>query len=170
MKVTIVKDKSNLTELTHRLFEIKGAGAKAREKEIEVSLLAANPHLTDLKNIPAGTPIFVPAIEVEARPKESALAAPAIVQRVRAQLDGVHKSLEEMRAREVAQLKQTQAILKKKDFKAAAGKTAATRKRLTKIESDATGRLKELDQQKKSQQAGIDQLGKDLDDFIKRFF
>jgi hypothetical protein len=169
MKFTIVKGKSTLTELTHHLFDVKGAGAKAREKEIEASLLAANPHLADLKNIPAGTPIVVPAIEVEARLKESASTAPALIQQVRAQLDGVHKSLEEMRAREVAELKQTQAILKKKDFKAAAGKTAAARKRLTKVASDATGRLKELDQQKKSQQAGIDQLGKDLDDFIQRF-
>jgi hypothetical protein len=170
MKFTIVKDKSNLSELTHHLFEIKGSGAKAREKEIEASLLAANPHLADLKNIPEGTPIVVPEIDVEARVKDSASTAPTLIQQIRGQLDGVRKSLEEMRTRQVAELKQTKTILKKKDFKAAAGKTAATRKRLTKIESDATGRLKELDQQKKSQQAGIDQLGKDLDDFIKRFF
>jgi hypothetical protein len=169
MKFTVTKSARNLSELTHQLFEITGSGAKTREKEIEASLLAANPHLTDLKNIPAGTPIVVPAIEVEARPKESALTAPAIVQRVRAQLDGVHKSLEEMRTREVAQRKQTQTILKNKDFKAAAGKTAAAKKRLTKIGSDATGRLKELDQLKKSQQTGFEQLEKDLDDFIQRF-
>jgi hypothetical protein len=170
MKITIVQNKSTLTELTHQWFEVKGAGAKARAKEIEASLLAANPHLADLKNIPAGTPIVVPAIDVEARLKESASTAPALIQRVRAQLDGVHKSLEEMRASEVAGLKQTRAILKKKDFKAAAGKTAAVKKRLTKVESGATERLKKLEQLKKSQQTGIDQLGKDLDDFIQRFF
>lgn len=169
MKLTIVKKESDLTELTHQLFDVKGTDTKARAKEIEASLLAANPHLAGLKNIPAGTPIVVPAIEVEARPKESAFTAPAIVQRVRAQLDGVHKSLEEMRARQVAELKQTQTILKKKDFKAAAGATAASRKRLAKIQSGATERLKELDQVKKSQQTGIDRLGKDLDDFIQRF-
>ena len=169
MKFTINKGTTDLTELTRQLFEINGPGAKARQKEIEASLLAANPHLAGLKDIPAGTPIVVPAIEVEARPKESASTAPALVQRVRAQLDGVHKSLEEMRARQVAELKQTQAILKKKDFIAAVGKTAARKKGMANIESGAADRLKELDQIKKSQQTGIDQLGKDLDDFIQRF-
>ena len=170
MKFTIAKEKSNLTELTRSLFEIKGPGAKAREKEIEASLLAANPHLTDLKSIPEGTPVVVPAIEVDARVKESASTAPVIVQHVREQLDAVRKSLEEMRAREVIELKQTKEILKSKEFKAAAGETSAAKKRLLKIESNAADRLKELDQLKKSQEKGINQLGNDLDTFIKRFF
>jgi hypothetical protein len=169
MKFTIVKDKSNLADLTRHLFEIKGPGAKAREKKIEASLLAANPHLADLKNIPPGTPIVIPEIDVEARVKDSASTAPTLVQQIRGQLDGVRKSLEEIRAREVAELKQTKQILKTKDFKAAVGDTAAGKKKLAKIEGEAADRLKELDQLKKSQQTGIDQLGKDLDDFIKRF-
>lgn len=169
MKFTIVKEKSTLTELTYRLFEINGAGTKAREKEIEASLLAANPHLTDLKNIPAGTPIVVPATEVEACSKESALAAPAVVQQVKAQLGGLLKSLEEVHAREVAEIKETKKILKNQDFQAAVGKTAARKKGLANIESGAAARLKKLDQIKKSQQTGIDQLGKDLDSFIQRF-
>src|SRR5438128_2342682 len=123
MKFTIVKDKSNLTKLTHRLFEIKGPGAKAREKEIEASLLAANPHLADLKDIPEGTPIVVPSIDVEAPVKESASIALTFIQHVREQLDGLHKWLEEARTSEVAELKQTKEILKNKDFKKAAGET-----------------------------------------------
>jgi hypothetical protein len=169
MKFTIVQDTGSLTELTHRLFKIEGPGAKTRENEIEASLLAANPHLADLKDIPAGTPIVVPALDVEASPKEAASVAPALVQQVRAQLGGLLESLGKMQADEVAQLEQTQEILKKEDFIAAAGTTAASRKSLAEIESGATDRLKELDQLKKSQQTGIDQLGKNLDDFIQRF-
>lgn len=169
MKFTIVKENGTLSELTRRLFEIKGAGAKAREKEIEASLGAANPHLADWENIPAGTPIFVPAIEVEASPKESASVAPALVQQVGAQLDGLLKSLEKTQADEIAQLKQTQETLKSKDFKAAARETPALRKRLSKIDSAAAARLTELEQLRKSQQTGFRQLGKDLDDFIQRF-
>jgi tail protein X len=170
MKFTIVKNKSNLTQLTHDVFEIKGSGAKAREKEIEASLLAANPHLADLKHIPEGTPIIIPEIAVEAQVKDSASTTPTLVQQIRGQLDGLRKSLEEIRAREVAELKQTRQILKTKDFKAAVGDKGTARTRLDKIDKEATDRLTALDQLKKSQEKGFNQLGKDLDNFITRFF
>jgi hypothetical protein len=169
MKFTIVKNTSTLTELTRQLFATKGPGAKAREKQIEASLLAANPHLTDLEHISAGTPIVLPVIDVEARPKESASVAPALVQQVRAQLGGLLKSLEKTQADEIAQLEQTEEILKSKDFKAARGETPDPQKRLSKMDSAAAARLTEIEQLQKSQQTGIDQLGKDLDDFIGRF-
>ena len=170
MKITIVKNKSTLTELTRGLFEIKGAGAKGREKEIEASLRAANPHLADFESIPAGTPIVVPTLDVEAIPKGSASLAPTVVQQVRAQLDGLLKSLEKTQADEVSQLKQTQQTLGSNDFKAATRETPALRKRLTKIDSAAAARLTELERLRKSQQTGFKQLGKELDDFIQRFF
>ncbi|HKP03823.1 MAG TPA: hypothetical protein VJU77_10755 [Chthoniobacterales bacterium] len=169
MKFTVTKGARSLSELTHQLFEIKGSGAKAREKEIEASLRAANPHLADLENIPAGIPIVVPALEVEATPKESASVAPAVVQQVRAQLGSLLKSLEEIRARQVAELKQTQKILKSKDFKAAVGEEAGGKERISQIKLASGNALQKLEEQRKSQQTGIDQLGKDLDDFIGRF-
>jgi hypothetical protein len=170
MKFTVAKGARDITELAHHLFEIKGPGAKTREKEIEAALLAANPHLSDTGKIAQGTPIVVPSIDVETPIKESASAAPAVVKLVRNQLDGLRKSLEEGRTREIAQLTQTNKILKTKDFKAVAGKTAAAKKQLAQLTTGTGDRLKELNELKQNQNAGIDQLSGDLDAFITRFF
>jgi Phage Tail Protein X len=60
MKFAVSKGEKELSELTARLFEIKGRGAAERAKKTEAALLAANPHISDMSKIPEGTLIVIP--------------------------------------------------------------------------------------------------------------
>jgi phage tail protein X len=60
MKFAVSKGEQELSELTARLFEIKGRGAAERAKKAEATLLKANPHLSDLAKVPDGTLIVIP--------------------------------------------------------------------------------------------------------------
>jgi hypothetical protein len=170
MKITTYNGERNLTELAHRLFEIKGAGAKARTQEIGAALLAANPHLSDLKQVPEGTPIVIPSLEVKAIPKESHSTAAILIRQIREQLDGLGKSLNDSVKQRAKDIATTKKVMKDPDFKKLIKSTPGTAERLKQIAADATGELKKLDQLKENQEKGMSQLGKDLDTFIKRFF
>ena len=52
MKFAVSKGEKELSELTARIFEIKGRGAAETAKKAEAALLKANPHITDLTKIP----------------------------------------------------------------------------------------------------------------------
>ena len=60
MKFAVSKGEKELSELTARLFEIRGRGAAERAKKAEATLLKANPHLSDLSKVPDGTLIVIP--------------------------------------------------------------------------------------------------------------
>jgi len=169
VRFTVAKGEGDLAQLTRRLFEIKGPGAKAREKEIQASLLAANPHLADLETIPEGTPIVLPATGIEAPIKESGSIAPTVLQLVKNQLGTLSKLLEEVRAGEVADLKEAQKILKSKNFGTEARQTAEGAKQLTEIATEASNRLNQLEEVKKPQEEAMNRLQTDLETFIGRF-
>jgi hypothetical protein len=170
MKITTYNGERNLTDLAHRLFEIKGAGAKTRTQEIEAALLAANPHLSDLKQVAEGTPIVIPSFEVEATPKESGSTAATLIRQIREQLDGLGKSLNDSVKQRAKELAATKEIMKDRDFKRLIKSTPGTAERLKQIAGNASDELEKLDQLKENQEKGMSQLEKDLDTFIKRFF
>jgi len=60
MKFAVSKGEKELSELTARIFDIKGRGAAEAAKKAEAALLKANPHLTDLTKIREGTLIVIP--------------------------------------------------------------------------------------------------------------
>ena len=60
MKFAVSKGETELSELAARLFDIKGRGAAATAKSAEAALLKANPHISDLTKVPAGTLIVIP--------------------------------------------------------------------------------------------------------------
>jgi hypothetical protein len=60
MKFAVSKGEKDVAEITTRLFDIKGKGAAETAKRTQAALLAANPHLTDLSKVPAGTIIVIP--------------------------------------------------------------------------------------------------------------
>jgi hypothetical protein len=71
MRFAVSKGETNVSELTTRLFDIKGQGAAETAKRTEAALLAANPHLTNLTKVPAGTLIMIPDL-----PDNPAVRAP----------------------------------------------------------------------------------------------
>ena len=60
MKFAVSKGEKELSELTARIFDIKGRGAAEAAKKAEAALLKANPHIADLTKIPEGTLIVIP--------------------------------------------------------------------------------------------------------------
>jgi len=60
MKFAVSKGEKDISELTTRLYDIKGRGAAEAAKKAEAALLKANPHLRDLSNIREGTLIVIP--------------------------------------------------------------------------------------------------------------
>lgn len=71
MKFAVSKGEKDVAEITTRLFDIKGKGAAETAKRTEAALLAANPHLSDLTKVPAGTIIVIPDL-----PDNPAVRAP----------------------------------------------------------------------------------------------
>jgi hypothetical protein len=62
MNIAASKGERTLSELTRRLFNIKGPQAAKMAKQAEAALLHVNPHLHDLTQVPEGTPIVVPDV------------------------------------------------------------------------------------------------------------
>jgi hypothetical protein len=62
MKFAVSKGEKELSELTARLFDIKGRGGAEAAKKAEAALLEANPHISDLSKVPEGTLIIIPDI------------------------------------------------------------------------------------------------------------
>lgn len=62
MKYAVAKGETEISELTARIFEIKGKGAAAVSRQAEEALLKANPHLTDLAKVKPGTLIVIPEL------------------------------------------------------------------------------------------------------------
>ncbi len=60
MRFVTAKTESTLADLTRRVFEIQGRNAGERTKQAQAALLRANPHLRDLKKVPAGTLVLLP--------------------------------------------------------------------------------------------------------------
>ena len=48
MKFAVSKGETELSELTARIFDIKGRGAAETARKAEAALLKANPHIADL--------------------------------------------------------------------------------------------------------------------------
>src|SRR5215216_3589445 len=62
MKFVTIKSETSLADLSREVFEIKGAKAAATSKNAQAALREANPHLADLKKVPAGTLVIVPDV------------------------------------------------------------------------------------------------------------
>ncbi len=169
MRIVAAEGEKNLAELAHRLFQIRGAGAKALEKLAVAALHDANPHLRPSTAIPSGTPVVIPEVEGLDR-TSSAPSSFGLTENSVGQLRDAFKHLaitletaleEELKDEEeaVAQLKQHE-----REFKAA---DQVIHDRLTKIKSASKVRLKELEKHKELQKLGLAQLAKDVDAFAK---
>ena len=76
MKFAVSKGETELSELTARIFDIKGRGAAEAAKKAEAALLKANPHIADLTKIPEGTLIVIPDLTDNPPVKGTQTAAP----------------------------------------------------------------------------------------------
>src|SRR5436190_11866262 len=100
MPLTTFSGESSLTALVRRHFDISGRGSVARIREVEAELLHANPHLSNIGQVPPGTPIVLPEIPELRPPRERPAESPAeaahavVLEHMRGALDGLRSALD----------------------------------------------------------------------------
>ena len=145
MKFAVSKGETSLTDLTSRLFDIKGQGAAATAKRSEAALLAANPQLADLSRVPAGTLIVIP--ELPDNPPVKTAQTAGIGAEVGDQLTAALKELSEAIGRSAESDDQavaaTNELLKNRELKDFAAQSPGFGEQLAKITEAAKGQVKE---------------------------
>lgn len=81
MRFVTAKTESTLANLTRHVFEIQGRNVAERAKQAQAALLQANPHLRDLKKVPAGTLVLLPDLPGTSpfAPQAAASVSPEVV-------------------------------------------------------------------------------------------
>ncbi len=97
MRFATFNNDADLKTLTDRLFGLKGKGSQAATRQAAQDLLAANPELADLKNLPNGARIKVPdsapsLLDGQEAPPPLEMNASEL-QRVTAYLDSMQASM-----------------------------------------------------------------------------
>jgi hypothetical protein len=168
-RLAILKGDKNVSELATRLFNLKGGGTPASGAAVD-SLVKANPQLSNLGQLPAGSAVLVPDIAAGADAAETlppaglsavntariATAVATLAGALGTATDGV-----------TAQADNTLTLLKNSTLKAAIAKDPDLAQRVSAIADGAKATLKDLETQKTSLQNGIAQLQSDLANFLK---
>ena len=145
MKFAVSKGETSLTDLTSRLFDIKGQGSAATAKRSEAALLAANPQLADLSRVPAGTLIVIP--DLPDSPPVKAAQTAGIGAELGDQLKAALKELSDAIGRSAESDDQavaaTNELLKNRELKDFAAQSPAFGEQLAKITGAAKDQLKE---------------------------
>lgn len=160
MKFAISKGETNVAELTTRLFDIKGQGAAETTKRTEAALLAANPHLSDLAKLPAGTLIVIP--DLPGAPVVRAPQTAGISPELDDQLKVAVKASSELIGRSAgfreAAVNATLEALKDRDLKEFAAQSPEIKAQLDKIAEVSKANLKESKAAAAAEKEAIAQL------------
>jgi hypothetical protein len=168
-RLAILKGDKNVSELASRLFNLKGGETQASGAAVD-SLVKANPQLSDIAQLPAGSAVLVPDTAAGADAAEtlppaglSAVNTARIATAVATLAGGLGTATDGA----MAQADNTLALLKDRTLKAAIAKDPDLTRRVSAIEEGVKATLKDLDAQKTSLQNGIAQLQSDLVNFLK---
>ena len=168
-RLAILKGDKNVSELASRLFKLKGGETQASRAAID-TLVKANPHLSDLGRLPAGSAILVP--DTELGPDAAETLPPAGLSavntsRIVAAIATLGDALDTASGNATAQSDNTLAMLKDRTLKAAIAKDPDLAQRVGAISDRAKAALKDIEVQKTNLQNGIAQLQNDLANFLK---
>lgn len=160
MKFAVSKGEKELSELTARLFDIKGRGAAATTKNAEAALLKANPHITDLSKIPEGTLIMVPDLpdSPPVRGAQTAGIEPALSQHLKSALKELSEAIDRSAASEEQAVTAANEALKSRELKDFAAQSPELKAQLDKIGSAAKDQVKEAKTEAAAQKEALAQL------------
>lgn len=163
MKFTISKGEKTVSELARRIFNLTGPGSKARTREAEAALLAANPQLAALSDLPDGAAVIIPIVPGESLATGNdvhvlGLEAPGLV---RNQLRSLREVLNASAGNETESLK---ASIKTVDR--LRGSSSTPEELIDRIEEAAKRRLHDLSTAIPKYKEGFEQLEGDLDSFL----
>lgn len=170
MRFTTFKAEQNLSELVQRLFQTTGADAAALAKEAETALLRANPHLRNLKKVPEGGLLIVPAIPGVEPTAEvlSVEAAPGdLVTEVNRAVVSVRRALLDSLDRQAEEANNERGMLKAPELQAVLERNPELQKRLAQVAQAAKNRIRESKERRAVYEDAFTQLEKDLGSLVK---
>lgn len=160
MKFAVSKGETELSELTARLFDIKGRGAAATAKSAEAALLKANPHITDLSKIPEGTLIVIPDLpdNPPVRAPQTAGIGPELGERLKLALKELAGTIDRSASSEEAAVAATNEALKNRELKDFATQLPEAREQLAKVAESVKNQMKETKARVAAEKAALAQL------------
>lgn len=160
MKFAVSKGEKELSELTARLFDIKGRGAAATAKSAEAALLKANPHISDISKIPEGTLIVIPDLpdSPPVRAPQTAGIGPELSEHLKAALKELGEAIDRSTANEEQAVAATNEALKNRELKDFAAQTPEAKAQLEKITEAAKNQLKDAKTAAAAQKDALAQL------------
>lgn len=164
MKFVTTKTETSLAELGREVFEIKGARAATASKNAQAALREANPHIADLKKVPAGTLVVVPdvpGIKTVAAQSPGEVSA-EMISRLKSALGTAKRVLEKSAESQLQDAEATASLAKDRELMALAKQTPELKERLSQIAEQAKRQSKEVADDKKEQIEALGQLEKDL--------
>jgi hypothetical protein len=164
MKFVTIKTETSLADLGREVFEIKGAKAATAAKSAQAALREANPHIADLKKVPAGTLVIVPDVPgTKAAPVESVGdVSGEMISRLRSALAAAKRVIERSAAAQLEDTEASAALAKDRDLVALAKQTPELKERLSEMVEQAKTQAKQVADDKKAHMEALLQLEKDL--------
>jgi phage tail protein X/uncharacterized protein YdcH (DUF465 family) len=164
MKFVTIKSETSLADLSREVFEIKGPKAAAAAKRAQVALREANPHLADVKKVPAGTLVIVPDVPgtKEAPAQSVGDVSAEMINRLRSALAAAKKVIEESADSQLQDAEATLSLAKDRELSRLARKTPELKDRLSQIVEQAKKQSSQVVEDKKAQIQALAQLEKDL--------
>jgi hypothetical protein len=170
MRFTTFKSEQDLSELVQRLFRTKGADAATLAKEAETALLRANPHLRNLKKVPAGGLLIVPTIsgvEPTAEVLSVEDASGDLVDEVNRTLGSVRRALLDSLDRQEEEANNERGMVKAPELQAVLEGNPELQKRLAQVAQAARNRIRESKERRVAYEDAFSQLEKDLGSLVK---
>jgi hypothetical protein len=168
--LAMFKGERTFEELASRLFPTTGGAPQARKQATE-ALLKANPQLTDLGRLPAGSVIVVPDTPAAVNAGETVHPATFTLadsaRLVNEHVTAFASALVAQSANAAAQADSTLKLLRDRSLTAAASRDQELAQRLTTISDNTKAALKDLQVQQATLQQGLAQLQEDLAKFTK---
>lgn len=159
-----------VAELAHRLYGVAESSAEGREAA--KALKAANPELRRIADLPRGTVIEVPAIDLEPRTPLldfPELAGSVVVEGARDDLDDLRESLDALATGRVDDAVRSQRRLNSKAVKRAARRDDAFAEHVDRMAAEIQDELDESRAWRDEQRRAMTLLAEDLDELSALF-
>jgi hypothetical protein len=164
MKFVITKKKTSLPDLVPEVFEIKG-GKAAAAKTAQAALEKANRSIANLKKLPAGTLVVVPALAgttTTASTQSVGIVDAKMIEDLKKVLAAAKAVAEESSAAQIADAERNASLATSSELVELAEKTPELKKRLSGIIEKAKTQAKQAGSDKTAQIQALSLLEKNL--------
>ena len=168
MRFITTKTETNLADLTHQAFGLKGSKSAAKLKQAEAALRQANPQLGDLTKLPAGTLVIVPDVPgVQTAPLPSLTGPSAgVIAQLELALAGAKNLLRQAAASQALESDTTLSLAKNRALVKIVKQMPSLQSRLPEIADAAKDKTKKMADDEAAYLKSLAQLKKDLSSLI----